>query len=92
MEYTVDVDRQGRIVLPAEIRRAIGISGKSKVKVRVRGDELAVSVVNEELEHRIKEWFRRLSSMSIEPFTEKAEYEPSRWYSDEYARKKLGLS
>lgn len=92
MEYTVDVDGQGRIVLPAEVRRAIGIAGKSKVRVRVRGGEVAVSVVSEELEHRVEVWFKRLSSMSIEPFTEKAEYGPSKWYSDEYARKKLGLS
>lgn len=91
VEHTVDVDSQGRIVLPAELRRAIGIAGKNKVRVRVRGSEVAISVVSEELERRVEEWFKRLSSMSVEPFTERAEYAPSKWYGDEYARRKLGV-
>jgi len=92
LEYTVEVDGQGRIVLPAEIRRAMGIGSKDKVRVRMRGSELAIAVSREELERRVDGWFKRLSSMSAEPFTEKVEQVPSRWQSDEYARRKLGLS
>jgi len=92
MEYEVEVDSQGRVVLPAEIRQAIGIIGKAKVKVRMKGIEVTITVLGGGLKHRVEEWFRRLSSMRIQPFTEKGEYGPLRWYSDEYVRKKLGIS
>jgi len=58
----------------------------------MKGREVTMTVLSEELERRVEEWFRRLSSMSIKPFTEKGKYEPSKWYSDEYARRKLGIS
>ncbi len=37
MEYVVTIDERGRIVIPAEVRRRLGIRGKRRVLLRVKG-------------------------------------------------------
>ncbi len=38
MEYVVTINERGRIVLPSEVRRLLGIKGKSKVIIKVRSN------------------------------------------------------
>jgi len=38
MEVVVAVDERGRVLIPGEVRRRLGIRGKSKLLLRVRND------------------------------------------------------
>ncbi|MHA1589683.1 MAG: AbrB/MazE/SpoVT family DNA-binding domain-containing protein [Candidatus Njordarchaeales archaeon] len=38
MEYVVIIDERGRLVLPSEVRKRLGIEGRSRVLIRVKGD------------------------------------------------------
>jgi AbrB family looped-hinge helix DNA binding protein len=91
MELEVAVDKQGRLVLPAKIRKALGIKNGGKVKLTLKGEGVMLTVFDEDIISRVEKWHKRLSSISVEPFTEKMHREVSKWYSDEYARRKLGL-
>jgi AbrB family looped-hinge helix DNA binding protein len=91
VEYRAVVDKQGRLVLPAKIRAVLGIKNGGRVRITLKGDKLMITVFDEDLESRVNRWHERLSSISIEPFTEEISREVSKWYSEEYARRKLGL-
>ncbi len=64
MEYVVIVDDRGRIVLPVEVRRKLGIRGKRKVLLRVRDDNIIEIIVLDKLyndvvkvfEEKFKNW------------------------------------
>lgn len=90
MEYIVNVDKQGRIVIPAPLRRALGLVNGGKVVLRLSGSRVIMEVINEDLEKRVSDWVNTVLSLSVEPFTEEVE-ESWKWLSREYVEKKLGL-
>jgi len=90
VEYIVNVDKQGRIVIPAPLRRALGLVNGGKVVLRLSGSRVIMEVINEDLEKRVSDWVNTVLSLSVEPFTEEVE-ESWKWLSREYVEKKLGL-
>ena len=38
MEYMVSIDERGRVLIPGEVRRRVGLRGRSRVLIRVRED------------------------------------------------------
>jgi len=90
MEYMVRIDKQGRMVIPASMRAALGIVDGCKALVRLDGRRLIVEVVDEDLEGRVAEWREMALSLHAEPFAEDVE-ESWRWMSREYAERKLGF-
>ncbi len=58
-EYTVALDEKGRLLLPAEARRRLGLKPRSRVIVRVREDGVAELYPLEALERRVRETARR---------------------------------
>ena len=90
MEYTVNVDKQGRLVIPSPIREALGLRGGGKAIIRLDGLKVVIEIVDKGLERKVEEWEKTTLSLHAEPFTEKVE-ESWEWMSREYARRKLGL-
>ncbi|MGB9718778.1 MAG: AbrB/MazE/SpoVT family DNA-binding domain-containing protein [Thermoproteota archaeon] len=91
MEEVLNMDKQGRIVLPARIRRALGMVEGGKLAVRLDGSRIILEPIPEDLEKSVEEWSNFVRSMKIEAFTEKPE-ESWKWISREYAERKLGLA
>jgi len=94
MVYSVDesvsVDKQGRLVVPAQLRQSLGIKEGGRVKIYQDGKKIVLEPINEDVERNVKEWSRKAKSMATSMNTE--ESKPSgKWLSDEYAKKKLGL-
>ncbi len=64
MEYMVTLDERGRIVLPVEVRRKLGIEGRRRVLLRVREDNVIEVIilsklydsVVKEFEDKFKDW------------------------------------
>jgi bifunctional DNA-binding transcriptional regulator/antitoxin component of YhaV-PrlF toxin-antitoxin module len=90
MEQVVGIDKQGRMVIPASMRVALGIVEGCKALVRLDGRRLIVEVVDEDLERRVAEWRGMALSLHAEALTEEVE-ESWRWMSREYAERKLGV-
>jgi len=91
MEQVVKIDKQGRMIIPASIRAALGIVDECKALVRIDGRRLIVEIVNEELERLVDEWREMALSLNVEAFVEEVEGESWRWMSREYAERKLGI-
>jgi AbrB family looped-hinge helix DNA binding protein len=86
----VVIDRQGRLVIPAEIREKIGMKNGGRVSVRLDGSKVIIEPVFEDLEERVQRWREFVMGLSLEPFKEDVS-ESWKWMSHEYARRKLGL-
>jgi AbrB family looped-hinge helix DNA binding protein len=91
MEETLNVDEQGRVVLPAHIRKAIGIRGRGKLLVRREGSRIVLEPFSENLSKSVEEWANLARNTKAEIFSEPSK-DSWKWMSLEYARRKLGLS
>ncbi len=90
MEYEVSVDRQGRMVIPAPIRRLLGLSGGGKLLLRVRDGRVELVPMDRSLEERVSMWKEMVLATRSEPFSEEVS-EGWKWVGKEYAERKLGL-
>lgn len=89
MELTVKVDRQGRLVLPKEVRKAIGINGNAEMVCRVVGNKIVFERFSID---SIQKAFEELEEIapSLELDTVKIEGE-DKYIDREYALRKIGL-
>ena len=90
MENSVNVDKQGRLVLPAHLREALGLKGGGEVTIRLDGPRVVIEPVSNDLKRNVREWENLTRSLGAEAFTEEPD-ESWKWMSGEYARRKLGL-
>lgn len=91
LDFSTNVDKQGRLVLPSFIREALGLKEGGRVKIRLDGHRVILEPEPVNFRERVEEWASSALALKAEAFTE--EYEGSwKWMSREYARKKLGLS
>ena len=61
MEYVVIIDKRGRIVIPAEVRKRLGLRGGQRVLLKVKGDVVELLVIDriyEDLATVFEERFR----------------------------------
>ena len=59
MEIVVAVDDRGRVLIPREVRRRLGIRGKSRMLLRVRGDGVIELIPLDKLFREVSEIFER---------------------------------
>lgn len=92
LDEIVRVDGQGRIVIPSEIRRSLGIREGGRLRLRVYGSKIVLERLSEEgLDERVEEWV----NVARETEVKVSVGEPGeswKWMSHEYAKRKLGLS
>lgn len=91
VEEILSVDEQGRVVLPAHVRRALGISGRGKLALRREGSKIVLEPLPEDLGKSVEDWIKLARGLRAEIFSEASE-ESWKWMSNEYAKIKLGLS
>ena len=89
MEATIKVDRQGRMVLPRDVRRALGIDGDAEIVCRVVGNKVILERFSIDSIHKA---FAELEEMapSLELDTVKVEGE-DKYIDREYALRKIGI-
>ena len=91
MEETLNVDEQGRVVLPAHIRKTFGIRGRGKLLIRREGSKIVLEPFPESLSKSVEEWVNLARTVKAEISSETME-DSWKWMSLEYAKRKLGLS
>jgi AbrB family looped-hinge helix DNA binding protein len=89
MEAIVRVDKQGRIVLPKDVRRALGIEGEAEMVCRIVGNRVILERFSVEA---VSKAFAELEEIapSLEFDTEEVEGE-DKYVDREYALRKIGL-
>ena len=89
VEAFVKVDKQGRMVLPKDVRKALGIEDEAEVVCRVIGNKVILERFSIE---SIQKAFADLEEIipSLEVDTVKVEGE-DRYVDREYALRKIGL-
>jgi AbrB family looped-hinge helix DNA binding protein len=91
MEETTTVDKQGRLIVPARFREALGFKEVGKVTLRLDGSRLMLEPVPLDIKENIREWAEQARRAKSEALIEEPE-ESWKWMSREYAWRKLGLS
>jgi len=91
VENSVTVDRQGRLVLPSNIREVLGLKEGGQVSIRLDGSRIILEPMSKDLEERVREWVSIALGLNAEAFTEESR-ESWKWMSREYAKRKLSLS
>jgi len=91
VENSVTVDRQGRLVLPSNIREVLGLKEGGQVSIRLDGSRIILEPTSKDLDESVREWVSIALSLKAEAFTEESR-ESWKWMSREYAKRKLGLS
>lgn len=86
----MNVDKQGRVVIPASLRKLLGISKGGKAAVRYRNGRLELIPVNADLKRRVDRWVEVAMKINPKPFSEEIE-ESWKWIDRKYAERKLGI-
>ena len=88
MPYNLKVDRQGRIVLPMEVRRSLGVVKGGKITLDKKNNRLFINVGGE-LQGKVDQWKKTLKAVKVEA----KGFEPgeSKWVSEDWAQRKLGI-
>ena len=93
MAHTIKMDKQGRLVIPAEIRKKMSLTENTSLEVEIIGNQLIIRKIARESEENISRWQKNLLSQNY-PINESDvvdETESEKWISEDYAWKKLGL-
>jgi len=90
MEEKLSMDKQGRIVLPSRIRKAMGMEEGGQLLARLDGSRIVLEPFSGDLGKSVDEWADLVRSLEVEVFAETSE-ESWKWMSREYAKRKLGL-
>ena len=88
-QYSVRIDKQGRIVIPSEVRRLLKLEPNSELLLDVRDNTIVLEPVHRDLNKVVDEWYKKMLEMKIE--ARGLKIEPSMWMSEEYVRRKLGI-
>jgi len=91
VEETATIDKQGRLIVPARLREALGVKDGGEISIRLDGSRLVLEPVSRDVKENVREWADRVRSIKTEAFVEEPD-ESWKWMSVEYARRKLGLS
>jgi AbrB family looped-hinge helix DNA binding protein len=89
MEATIRVDKQGRLVLPSDVRKAIGIEGEAEMVCWVVGDKVILERFSMEAIHKAFDELEEIAP-SLELDTVKFEGE-DKYVEREYALRKIGI-
>jgi bifunctional DNA-binding transcriptional regulator/antitoxin component of YhaV-PrlF toxin-antitoxin module len=88
MEYVLKVDRQGRVILPVELRRELGVKKGGSIIIRKKNNRIYIDV-HRELEGEVKRWKEKIKGVKVD--VEQIGRIESRWVSEDWSRRKLGI-
>ena len=93
MAHTTKLDKQGRLIIPAKIRKKLSLSEDTLLVIEIHGNQLIIKKKMAVSKEQLKSWKTKLKSMKIKAFSEEydQEMESTKWMSEEYVRNKLGL-
>lgn len=89
MVKAIKIDRQGRILIPKEIRKILELDN-TDLKINIVGKQLIITPFRSNIKQEVDKWEEQMKKMNIEAF-KVPEEKKSKWFSEEYAKQKIGL-
>ncbi len=89
-EDAVEIDKWGRIVIPVKLRRALSIEPGEHVVLRLKNGTITLSKSAKETRELARELAETARKIGQQIGAEESE-EDWKWFSEQYARRKLGL-
>jgi len=92
VEWTVSIDKQGRLTIPAPIRELLGLKQGGKAIVRLEDNRIIIEVIKEDLEEKVDKWASEVLATEIEAKGLDLSIKKDKWGIDvDYVLRKLGL-
>ena len=92
MAHTTKLDKQGRLIIPAKIRKKLSLSEDSLLEIEILGNQLIIKKIQSITNENLDEWEQNLTGMNIQIFSELSELKESeKWMSEEYVKNKIGI-
>ena len=88
-QIRVKIDKQGRIVIPSEIRKLLRLDPNTELILNIRNGTIVLEPIRGDFDKIIDKWYDEITRMKIR--ARGLELKASRWVSEEYVRRKLGL-
>lgn len=86
----VRIDKFGRILIPKEIRRSLGIKEETELEIEVKDEKILITLKDRSLEKKVEELMSYLKSNAPKPFVSDEE-DGEKWHSAEFSMRKIGL-
>jgi len=92
-EKTIDVDSQGRMILPARVRERLGVKRGGRVSYEFENlTRLVIEAkASKNVEERVETWASLARSTQAQILGERSVPSSSKWMNQDYVRRKLGL-
>ena len=92
MAHTTKLDKQGRLIIPAKIRKKLSLSEDTLLEIEILGNQLIIKKIQSITNEILDEWENNLTGMNIQIFSDRSELKGSeKWMSEEYVKNKIGI-
>ena len=91
LDFEVRIDKQGRIVIPSEVRKQFGLHPGSKTRLTFSENKLILTLEDADLKKQVDTWYSQMLENQAQAFTATEEFPESKWMSEEYGKRKAGL-
>lgn len=85
------LDKQGRLVIPAEYRKILSISEETELEISLVANQIIIRRKLSIEPKKIIEWEEKINSLNLKSKRVDNNEFSEKWMSEEYVRNKLGL-
>lgn len=85
------LDKQGRLVIPAEYRKILSISEETELEISLVANQIIIRRKLSIEPKKIIEWEEKIKSLNLKSKRVDNKEFSEKWMSEEYVRNKLGL-
>ncbi len=91
MAIETKIDKQGRLIIPAEFRKKMNLNDESPIEIILVADQIILRKKEAVNEKKIEKWKKELQELNLKVNTEENEEPSKKWLSEKYVRNKLGF-
>jgi AbrB family looped-hinge helix DNA binding protein len=85
------IDKQGRLVIPAEYRKILSITEDTSLEISLVANQIVIRRKFSIDEQKIDNWEKKVKGLNLKANKSQNTEFSEKWMSEEYVRNKLGL-
>lgn len=59
VKYEVKIDMQGRIVIPSEVRKILGLKSNSELLLNIKNNAIVLEPLHEDIDQIVNDWYQK---------------------------------
>lgn len=59
VKYKVKIDKQGRIVIPSEVRKILGLKSNSELLLNIKNNAIVLEPLHEDIDQIVNDWYQK---------------------------------